>query len=250
MSIINPNNLKLYSEPDWDHEKEFYNRHAGETGLLVCTGPSLEQVPLEFLKKYPSMGVNRITLMFPKFIPTYYTCVGLGHYSTQELRDTWLPLVSHPDVKGAFLRREYSWLYPWKKVISTTRQAEIYGVPNFRSDQVVFSKSPECCYGCSTGVAYPCLQFLYWLGFQTVLIVGLDGRYPQGTTKQHFYDNSEAPGFAVGGGRYSDEFWESVANRLLGMANDVYKESGRRIINLSDPTVVTTLERGKLEDWA
>ena len=52
----------------------FYNSHYGETGLIVCNGPSLKDVSLKFLKKYTTFGFNNIFLK-DGFVPSYYVAV-------------------------------------------------------------------------------------------------------------------------------------------------------------------------------
>ena len=50
------------------------NRHKGDTALVIGNGPSLNDVPLEFLTRYKSFGTNRIYLL-DGFTPTYYVAV-------------------------------------------------------------------------------------------------------------------------------------------------------------------------------
>ena len=57
-----------------DMWQELDGKHKGETGLIIGNGPSLKDVPIEFLHKYPTFGTNRIYLM-DGFEPTYYASV-------------------------------------------------------------------------------------------------------------------------------------------------------------------------------
>lgn len=237
--------MELYSEPDLDYEALFGNHHRGEVGVLIGNGPSLEQVPPELLTKYPTMGMNRITLMVPKFVPTYYLCIGINHFKTPEMRDTMKPLISHPTCQAAFIQRMWSWWYPWKKVIATMGTHPYYGQPMGAPS---FSIKPQMCLGTSTNSAYPCLQVMFWLGFETVLLVGFDHHYPEGT-KKHFYEDSEAPGFAVGSGDYTNEVWEDVSNERLAIARTVYDQYDRQILNLTEGSHCTAFEFDKPENW-
>lgn len=233
----------IYLEPDLDHEA-LHNSHKG-VGLLVATGPSLEQVPTEFLKLCPTMSMNRITLKVPEFVPDYYLSIGLTHFDTQDKRDSMKPLISHPDCKAAFIQRMWAWEYPWKKVISTMGTHPMYGEP---VGSPAFSLDPRICVGTTTNSAYPCLQVMYWLGFQTVLIVGLDHRYPEGD-KKHFYADGDAPGFDVGPGKYTEEQWEGIGNAGLAIAEKVYRADGRRILNLTEGSHCTAFEFDKVSNW-
>lgn len=51
----------------------FNNRFIGETCLLIGNGPSLNDIPLGLLNKYPSIGSN--TIVKSCFTPTYYVAV-------------------------------------------------------------------------------------------------------------------------------------------------------------------------------
>jgi hypothetical protein len=236
--------MNFYSEPDLDHEV-FHKAHKG-TGVLVATGPSLTDVPLDRLSEvYPTMSLNRITLKVPLFVPDYYLCIGLTHFDTQEKRDTMKPLISHPDCKAAFIQRMWAWEYPWRKVIPTMGTHPMYGQP---IGSPAFSLDPRMCVGTTTNSAYPCLQVMYWLGFTTVIIVGLDHRYPEGT-RQHFYDNEDAPGFDAGPGKYTEEQWELIGNKGLSIADKVYRETGRRILNLTEGSHCTAFEFDRMENW-
>lgn len=43
-------------------------------GLVIGNGGSLAEMPLEFLKRYPSIGSNHIFLL-EGFTPTFYTAI-------------------------------------------------------------------------------------------------------------------------------------------------------------------------------
>ena len=52
---------------------DFYNKHKGETALLVGNGPNLYKTPPEWFN-YPSFGLNTIH-KYPSWRPTYYVAV-------------------------------------------------------------------------------------------------------------------------------------------------------------------------------
>ena len=60
--------------PEKVNWRDLADKHRGETCLIIGNGPSLNDVPLEFLHKYPSFGTNRIYLK-EGFTPTYYCSV-------------------------------------------------------------------------------------------------------------------------------------------------------------------------------
>lgn len=234
----------VYTMPDKDPNR-FKGIHDGETCLMVATGPSLDLVPPEFLEKYTTFSMNRITLKVPEFVPDYYLCIGLTHYDTPEKIVTMRPLVSHLKCRAAFLSRMWDFMFPWTKVITTLGATEIYGYPvGYRG----FSLDPTVCLGTTTNSVYPSLQCAYWLGFKRVLIVGLDHRYPEGT-KKHFYDDAEAPGFDVGPGRYTQEVWQEIGSQSFRYAREIFERGGREIINLTPGSATDAFVFDKLENW-
>ena len=55
----------------------YKNRHIGERVVIVCNGPSLNNMNLSFLKSEHVIGLNKIYLGFKKykFYPKYYVAV-------------------------------------------------------------------------------------------------------------------------------------------------------------------------------
>lgn len=52
----------------------FYGIHAGQTCTIIGNGPSLNKVPADFLRAYPTFGTNRIYLR-RDFTADYYVSV-------------------------------------------------------------------------------------------------------------------------------------------------------------------------------
>lgn len=241
--------MGIHSRPDLTLAGSLFNKHRGETGLLVATGPSLEQVPLEFLKKYPSMSMNQIFLMFPRFVPNYYIRIGLTHFDTDKKRQDIIDLISHPDCKAAFISRIWAFAYPWEKVISTMGYIPEYGQP---VGSPAFSFMPLIAVGTATNTVYPSLQIMYWMGFETVLIVGMDHHYDANSIKKHFYEDTDtdAKGYDISPGpAYTVEEWKERGDRVLKLADQVYKAGGRRILNLTEGSQATAFEFDKIANW-
>jgi hypothetical protein len=62
------------SEDLWGDLKD---KHKGETCIIIGNGPSLKEIPQDFLKKYPTFGTNRIYAIkhLEGFHPVYYASV-------------------------------------------------------------------------------------------------------------------------------------------------------------------------------
>jgi len=94
---------------------------------------------------------------------------------------------------------------------------------------------------------YVNLQIAYWIGFRTVLLIGIDHDY--GSEDRHFYKDSEI-----------DEYYplpddERVATITAGadevyrLAREAYEADGRRIINLTPNSKTDVFEFGDIEGW-
>ena len=104
----------------------------------------------------------------------------------------------------------------------------------------VFSEAPPDVYEGYT-VTYVALQIAYWLGFETVLIVGLDHKYrAQGADADHFSEK-----YNVSEERYYPPRFDKV-EAAYRIADNFYRAHGRRIVNISPGTACDIFSR---EDW-
>jgi len=225
---------------------KFHDLHKGETGLVVANGPSLAEVPIEFLRRYVTLGCNRITMMAPEFAPTYYACTGNTQIKGREQRETMYPMMAHPDCKAAFINRLYAHLFPFENIYPII-SGYYYGLEETR----FFSYDPLHIYGIGATMTFVLLQIAFYMGFDPVLIVGLDHNYPKGT-KKHFYDDSETPLFEISPGpvyNFDNEIWQEQATIMLDIASEAYKQNGRTIINIGSASHCTSFRKEALSAW-
>ena len=69
--------IEIFSKPDIkDIEmiQSFKDKHKNEKGIIIANGPSLKEINLDLLKNIPTIGMNRIYMLYDKFEfrPTYY----------------------------------------------------------------------------------------------------------------------------------------------------------------------------------
>jgi hypothetical protein len=229
------------------HYTSLKNANLGETAVLVCNGPGLKNVPVQFLDKYPTLGCNRITLMYPEFCPSYYFGMGSNQLDTPEKRATILPTIMDDRCKAAFMNRLLIHEFAHTNKCYSWLGGKVY---NASDDQLrSFSLNPLYVVGLGYTMAFPMLQVAYYMGFETILIVGMDHDYPD-TSAKHFYNDEDAPLFETAPGPYSVEAWRRGADTVLAKCRDVYAKAGRRIVNLSTPTKCDLFETGKLEEWS
>jgi hypothetical protein len=208
-----------------------HNRHTHETGLIICNGKSLEKVPIGFLAKYPSIGLNGIYRL--QFQPTYY--VAINELVLQQFD------ISKVVCEQKFVREQY---------------AKACGALPLHSDYIdgTFSFTPDNWVFEGGTVTYVALQLAYYMGFSTVLLVGLDHRYEYAGAPNeeviitapdtnHFKDNY----FEVGMKFNNPDLVQSQV--AYETARDIFKANDRRIINLTPGTDETVFEKGQIEDW-
>lgn len=229
-----------------DYEELFKDKHAGEPGIIIANGPGLDNVPLEFLRKYPTLGCNRIHTMWEKeqFAPTYYAGIAFRHYETEDQREAMFPMMEQ--VEAAFINRMWVHKFPFDNVWGILSHRH-YGAPDNKKRE--FSYDPLHTIGIGFTQTYINLQIAYYMGFDPVLIVGLDHTYDK--KQPHFYKKKDAPHWPdpLEEGHYTNEQWIDGCDKVYAIARHCYSMTGREIINLSEPTECDIFKKGKINEW-
>lgn len=209
---------------------EYKDKHAGETGLILCTGKSLNLISKEFMDKYVTIGLNGTFLLYQ---PTYYV-------SVNELVLEQFDIASVTGQK--FIKAKYADRYKALPLVSDYRGC-------------IFSKEPQNWIFEGGTVTYVALQIAYYMGFKTVIIVGLDHDYQtrQGSPNEkqlvldddvnHFTTNYFQKGMN----------WNlpdlQASETSYAEARRIYEEDDRRIINLTPGTKEQIFEKGEVKDF-
>lgn len=211
----------------------FKGSHAGETGLIIGNGPSLKNVPVAFLKKYPSFGTNRIYLM-EGFEPTYYVSVN--------------PLVIEQSIDRIKELKS-------KKFIPERFCSYFDDVAPLESRyHPCFSMNPAAYIYEGYTVTYVCMQIAYYMGFDNILLVGVDHKFTfngepnqevisQGKDSNHFHQDYFGEGV-----RWNNPDLER-SEEAYRMAKEVFERDGKRIINLTKNTALNVFRKGKITEW-
>jgi len=135
--------------------------HKGETCVIIGNGPSLSDVPKEWLDKYITFGSNQIYRL--PYVPDYYCIIdeAMLHNCLPTLREGWRPK------KRMFLRAEACiednyYIYP-----VVTRG---------------FSRSVPAFVVMGGTVTYAMMQIASFMGFDQIYLVGVDHHYPKSMT--------------------------------------------------------------------
>lgn len=206
-------------------EQKWGNMHMGETAIIIGNGISLETVPKELLNKYVSFGSNRIHML--PFQPTYFSSIDTTYLTTcaGEMYD----IAASANI--AFLSSRH-------RDDNIPDLQDLYSLDNVELVYGNTTTFPGEIWRNGGTVTYIALKIAFFMGFETILIVGCDHEKKYG----HFY------------GEHYDKLpmWEYMETMRYHyfIAGEVYKNAGRRIINLSPPSTLDDIfERGRIEDW-
>ena len=210
------------------------NIHKDETAIVIGNGLSLLNVPLEFLKSYPSFGSNKIYLL-PNFTPTYYTCINATVIKQNKKEIKQLKCTKFIK-RGLGFRKDYE--------LSSLNVAM----------GCIFSYAPQVCVWEGFTVTYVILQLAFFIGFKTVLLVGCDHRYKfDGLPNVQVYMAGDDPN------HFSSEYfkgqtWDTPnfvpVEEAYQMAREAYELYDRRIINLTENSALDIFEKGNIKDWS
>jgi hypothetical protein len=198
------------------------DNHHGQRCFIIGNGPSLRQTDLSHLRNEFTLGMNRIYLAFPEmgFPTTYYLSVNdlVVEQCAAEIQNLPMPkFVSWRARKWLNLSDSLYFLY-------TT-----YTGPKFASD--ITGRMWE-----GATVTYTALQVAFFLGFQKVILIGVDHNFTtqgkpnttvtsQGDDPNHFH-----PGYFGKGFRWQLPDLET-SERAYGLARAYYEKAGREVVD-------------------
>jgi len=143
----------------------FRGKHKGERCFIVANGPSLINTNLNLIANETSVGLNRIYLYFEEipFRPTYY--LAINELVLEQFA---------PEIQLLKMQKFLNWnrraYFPDNKQNIIFLKSKLVMNDSFQYDLT----KPMVFGGTVTFVA---LQLAYYMGFQKVVIVGLDHKY-------------------------------------------------------------------------
>lgn len=215
---------------NWEHLQD---TRRGETCLVIGNGPSLNDIPLDFLRKYPSFGTNRIYLL-EGFTPTYYVSVN--------------PLVIEQSAEQIKALEAM-------KFIRASQASMIPGAyPLDSVGHKTFSYNPAAYIYEGFTVTYVCLQLAHFMGFDTVLLVGVDhsfqfdGRPNEEKIAEGADPNHFSPDYFSNGTRWNNPDLEQ-SEEAYKLAKVAFESEGREVINISTKTALDIFKKGDYREW-
>jgi hypothetical protein len=175
-----------YELDDWLYRRSGEGRqleqlrdvYKGRPLLVVGNGPSLNRTPLDAFAAIPSIGMNKIDLIFPRVAwrPSMVLCTNN------------VVVRQHADVfRKSAIPVYLAWKSRW---FARRRGAEQIRYFNSTLDET-FSTDITRRVGSSATVTYAALQFAYFTGADPVIVVGVDHSFDK--TGDHAYERRQGP---------------------------------------------------------
>lgn len=201
----------------------YRDRHLHQRCVVIANGPSLNAMDLSFLRNETVIGVNKIFLGFKKFhfYPRYYVAVNLKviEQSVDEIqRLNCLRFIDSRAMTRGFLHAA-----PLNCFISENCDSP-------------FSTDLANGYHQGCTVTHAALQVAYYLGFHTVVLIGLDHRYTyEGNPGEERTLNGPDPNHFCesyfGHGQKWDNPQLKESETYYSHARKAYEADGRQIID-------------------
>jgi len=230
-------------ELDWLHIanrlERFKDCHKGEQMVLICNGPSLNNTDFSHIRRQHTMGMNKIFLGLKiyKFHPRYYVAVNAKVIEQSEAQIKKLNCIQ--------------FIPPQPTSSSLKESALTYWV---KTDLHPKGFSTDITSGIHQGwtVTHVALQLAYFMGFQRVLIVGMDHRYQYdglpndlktltGPDPNHFIDSY-----------FQDCLWNNPdlnqSEESYSIARHTYELDGRSIIDCTVDGACEVFEKRSLAE--
>lgn len=215
------------TSPVWARSKgslqDYRDQHRGERCFILGNGPSLRKTNPARLQDEVTFGLNRVYLLFPEigFSTSYYVAVNtlVIEQCAEEIRALRIP---------KFITwRARHWLARDPRTIFL--DTDYTGPENFARDVSgrVFEGST---------VTYVALQLAFHMGFETVILVGVDHNFSaQGTPNATVISTGDDPdhfsaGYFGRGFRWQLPDLEG-SERAYRLADAAYRSCGRRVVD-------------------
>ena len=219
--------------------ENLHNKHAGETVVIIGNGPSLNETPIEELGGVSTFGVNGIFYASDRLpdLLSYYVVEdsSVFHENLEKIKSFEAGCKLFPtNYLDSFSDEEIS-----DEVIFFRMNGGFYGRKTGTLCHPRFSLDPRQRLYCGQSVTIINLQLAYWMGFQRVILIGMDFSYqiPEDADREGDIITSNSddvnhfhPDYFGKGKTWKDPKLDRVLINYR-LAGEMYKADGREIIN-------------------
>lgn len=220
--------------------KKIKDSHKGERLFLIANGPSIKDMDLTVLKDQQTMCMNRFYIYFEKigFIPNYLVCVEdlvLGQFAADfnalPMENKFVNWRLHKQIDQCHYLKESFAFNPFFQTDLT--QATHFGGT----------------------VTFACLQLAYHLGYEEVIIIGMDHSFKEkgvaNKIEVRTYEKDEShfdPNYFPKGMKWKlPDLDKSEIGYLI--ARQHYEQNGRKIVDATINGKCQIFEKGNFEDY-
>lgn len=215
------------------------DRHHGQPMLVVGNGPSLNKTPLDRFVGVPSIGMNKIDLIYQhtSWRPNLVVC--LNNVVAQQHQDQF--------AKGG-IPVYVAWKARWL-LRSKNRKKIDYFNTTFSNH---FSTDALRGFGSSATVTYVALQMAYWMGANPVILLGVDHNFTY-TGQESTYQKREGPDVNHFDPNYfkSGSFWGTPdldqSEIDYKLARDAFEADGRKVYDATVGGKLKVFEKVAIE---
>lgn len=211
----------------------FHNVHVGERAVLVCNGPSLNRMNLDFLRREIVIGLNKIHLGLDRFgfYPRYVVAVNPRVVEQARIELAAMTALKFIGARAAIHLPEDAF----------THHIQVLDPP------VLFSRDITQGFREGGTVTHAALQLAFWMGFSEVVIIGMDHRftYEGKPHESRFLAGPDTNHFSPE--YFSGQVWDNpdlVRSEVsYAEARRIYESTGRRIVDATVDGACTVFEK-------
>jgi hypothetical protein len=214
---------------------EYRDRFRGERGFIIANGPSLNEIDLSSLRNEITFGVNRIYQHFGcmGFQPTFYYA-----------EDSSIIRNHAEEIRTSITRSTKIFPYVYHKVFDDSVYVNYNPYASILHARFSTDASRKVYWGglCT----YAVMQIVYYMGFETVYLVGFDHNWLELTKSgrpTHFVEGYFSPTQ-----KYNVQKHMWLVNRSYRLARRVFEKDDREIVNCTRGGQLEVFKRQSFEE--
>ncbi|SDX55895.1 hypothetical protein [Roseicitreum antarcticum] len=201
--------------------QDLKDRNRGKPMLVVGNGPSLNQTPLDDFAHVPSVGMNKIDMLYPRTTWRPEVVVCLNNLVAKQNQDVFA---------ASNIPTFVAWKARWYMRAESRRKLNFFNTTLSNA----FATDALSGFGSSATVTYIALQMAYWMGADPVIIFGVDHSFKY-TGPEATYQKREGPDTNHFDPNYfkSGTYWGTPdldqSEIDYGLARQAFEADGRKV---------------------